>query len=112
MFLAGIGSGLFVAPNIASIMNSVPTTRRGIASGMSSTLVSAGGLLSLGVSFAIMATSVPLPVLQSIFAGLPGGQTVDVRPYMYAIHEICIIMGIASCAAVLPSSPSGRAGGE
>jgi len=107
MVLAGIGSGMFVAPNIASIMNSVPPTRRGIASGMSSTLVSAGVLLSLGVSFAIMATSVPLPVLQSIFAGLPGGQAVDVGPFMNAIHEIFIIMGIASFAAVLPSSLRG-----
>jgi len=109
MVLAGIGSGMFVAPNIASIMNSVPPTRRGIASGMSSTLVSAGVLLSLGVSFAIMATSVPLQVLQAIFAGLPvpGGQAVDVALFMNAIHEIFIIMGIASFAAVLPSSLRG-----
>jgi MFS family permease len=109
MVLAGIGSGMFVAPNIASIMNSVPPTRRGIASGMSSTLVSAGVLLSLGVSFAIMATSVPLQVLQSIFAGLPvpGGQEVNVDLFMNAIHEIFIIMGIASFAAVLPSSLRG-----
>ena len=74
---------------------------------MSSTLVSAGVLLSLGVGFAIMATSVPLQVLQAIFAGLPGGQTVDVGPFMNAIHEIFIIMGIASFAAVLPSSLRG-----
>ncbi len=39
MILAGIGGGMFVAPNIASIMNSVPMNRRGIASGVSSTLL-------------------------------------------------------------------------
>ncbi|HZD13476.1 MAG TPA: MFS transporter, partial [Candidatus Binatus sp.] len=108
MILAGIGTGMFVAPNIASIMNSVPAERRGIASGMSATLVSAGVLLSLGVSFVIMATSMPLAVLQDIFAGLapPGGQ-LDVGLFMNAIHEIFIIMGIASFAAVLPSGLRG-----
>src|SRR5438034_321590 len=31
MILAGIGGGLFIAPNVASIMNSVPVVRRGVA---------------------------------------------------------------------------------
>jgi hypothetical protein len=50
-----------------------------------------------------------LQVLQSIFAGLPvpGGQEVNVDLFMNAIHEIFIIMGIASFAAVLPSSLRG-----
>ena len=40
MILAGIGGGLFIAPNVASIMNSVPVVRRGVAAGMSSTTIS------------------------------------------------------------------------
>ncbi len=108
MILAGIGSGMFVAPNIASIMNSVPVTRRGIASGMSSTLVSSGVLLSLGVSFAIMATSVPPTVLDAIFAGLPvAAGAVNSDLFITAISKIFIIMGIASLVAVFPSSLRG-----
>src|SRR5437879_11866332 len=69
MILAGAGAGIFVAPNAASIMNAAPVTRRGIASGMSSTLVNTGFLLSLGMAFAIMAANVPISTLQAIFCG-------------------------------------------
>ncbi|MCI4371157.1 MAG: MFS transporter, partial [Thermoplasmata archaeon] len=44
MILAGIGGGLFIAPNVASIMNSVPIVRRGVAAGMSATLFNVGFL--------------------------------------------------------------------
>ncbi len=38
MFLMGVGSGMFGSPNSASIMNSVPSEDRGIASGMMYTI--------------------------------------------------------------------------
>ncbi len=111
--LAGIGGGMFVAPNIASIMNSVPVTRRGIASGMSSTLISAGVLLSLGVSFAILATSMPPSTLQAIFAGLPvqSGQ-LNLALFSDAMHKIFALMAAVSLVAVIPSFLRGpKAGG-
>src|SRR5207244_1279816 len=74
MILAGIGGGLFIAPNVASIMNSVPIVRRGVAAGMSATLFNVGFLVSLGLAFAIMASRMPLPVMQAILAGLPTPQ--------------------------------------
>src|SRR5207247_1226101 len=55
MALVGAGGGMFVAPNISSIMSSAPVTRRGVASGMSATLVTTGALLSLSISFAVLA---------------------------------------------------------
>src|SRR5207302_11018485 len=70
MVLVGAGGGMFVAPNMSSIMSSAPVTRRGVASGMSAPLVTTGALLSLSVSFAVLATSIPINVLQAIFAGL------------------------------------------
>jgi MFS family permease len=54
IFLNGIGSGLFVAPNSTQIMNSVPATERGQASGMRATTVNAGMVLSIGVFFSLM----------------------------------------------------------
>ncbi len=102
MILAGIGGGMFIAPNVVSIMNSVPVMRRGVAAGMSSTLFNVGFLTSLGLAFAIMASRVPLPVLQAIFSGLPvpGGQ-LDVRSFMDAFHEIfALIAGISLLGAI------------
>jgi EmrB/QacA subfamily drug resistance transporter len=54
IFLNGIGSGLFVSPNSAEIMNSVPATERGQASGVRGTTTNAGMVLSIGVFFSLM----------------------------------------------------------
>jgi MFS family permease/cytidylate kinase len=50
----GLGMGMFVSPNTAGIMNSVPDNRRGVASGMRSTFQNAGMTLSIGLFFTIM----------------------------------------------------------
>ena len=121
MVLAGIGGGLFVAPNVASIMNAVPPARRGVASGISATLFNVGFLASLAMAFGILASSMPLAVLQAIFAGqsVPNGQ-IDLGLFMDAFHTIFWIMVGLSLLAAVPSSlrgartrsePSGRAKG-
>ncbi|HEV7623240.1 MAG TPA: MFS transporter [Amnibacterium sp.] len=53
-FLNGIGSGMFGAPNRATIMNSVPANQRGSASGMAGTVLNAGSSLSIGIFFSLM----------------------------------------------------------
>jgi EmrB/QacA subfamily drug resistance transporter len=109
MVLVGAGGGMFVAPNISSIMSSAPVTRRGVASGMSATLVTTGALLSLSISFAVLATSIPINVLQAIFAGLAlpsGAPSVDL--FIGPMHTIFLIMAIVSLVAVVPSSLRGQ----
>jgi MFS family permease len=56
VFLNGLGSGLFSAPNSTQIMNSVPPSERGQASGMRATTMNAGMVLSIGVFFSLMIT--------------------------------------------------------
>jgi len=108
MILAGIGGGMFVAPNISSIMNASPVVRRGIASGMSSTMVTTGFLLSLGVAFAIIAGSMPLSTVQAIFAGLPvAANALNVDLFMDAMHKIFLMVAMISLVAVIPSSMRG-----
>jgi len=104
MILAGVGGGMFVAPNGASIMNAAPVTRRGIASGMASTLVNTGFLLSLGIAFAIMAASVPLSTLQAIFAGLSVQlDPSSLRVFVDSMRRIFLLMGVISLVAAIPS---------
>jgi EmrB/QacA subfamily drug resistance transporter len=108
MVLAGAGGGMFVAPNVAALMSSVPPARRGIASGISSTLFSVGSLLSLGLIFAIFAASIPLPALQAIFAGqAPPAGSLDVSSFISAMHEIFLIMAAMSFICVIPASQTG-----
>lgn len=108
MILAGIGGGMFVAPNISSIMNASPAARRGIAAGISSTMITTGFLLSLGVAFVIMATSMPLSTLQAIFAGLPvAANQLNVNLFMDAMRKTFLLMAGMSLAAAIPSSMRG-----
>jgi len=109
MVLVGAGGGMFVAPNMSSIMSSAPVTRRGVASGMSATLVTTGALLSLSISFAVLATSIPLDVLQAVFAGIPvpsGAPSVDL--FIGPMHTIFLIMAVMSLIAIVPSALRGQ----
>lgn len=54
LFVNGVGSGLFSAPNSTGIMNSVPAAERGQASGMRATTMNAGMVLSIGIFFSLM----------------------------------------------------------
>src|SRR5438552_1161133 len=105
MILAGIGGGLFIAPNVASIMNSVPVVRRGVAAGMSATLFNVGFLVSLGLAFAIMASRMPLSVMQAIFAGLPVPQgQLEIGSFMDAFHQIFGVIAGISLFGAIPAS--------
>ena len=53
-FLMGIGSGMFGTPNTASIMNSVPSEDRGVASGMISTIRNTAQIASMAIFFTIV----------------------------------------------------------
>lgn len=113
MVLVGAGGGMFVAPNMSSIMTSAPVTRRGVASGMSATLVTTGALLSLSISFAIIGTSIPPNVLQAVFAGipLPPGATPSIDLFVGPMHIIFLIMAAMSLIAVVPSALRGHGPG-
>ena len=104
MVLAGAGGGMFVAPNVASIMNATPAPRRGIASGMSSTLVNTGFLLSLGIAFAAMAASVPTPVLQAIFSGSSVTiSSLQLQAFINSLHGLFLLLGFISLFAAVPA---------
>jgi len=70
LFLNGLGSGLFVAPNSTQIMNSVPPKERGQASGMRATTTNAGQVLSIGVFFSLMLAGLAATLPHSMEAGL------------------------------------------
>jgi MFS family permease len=70
LFLNGLGSGLFVAPNSTQIMNAVPIVERGQASGMRATTSNAGQVLSIGLFFSLMLAGLAATLPQSMEAGL------------------------------------------
>ncbi len=115
MIFVGAGGGMFIAPNIASIMNAVPINRRGIASGVSSTVLNSGFLVSIGLAFAIMARSMPLSVLDQLFAGLPvESGSVNLLLFHDAMFRIFLVLASLSLLAAIPAwfgtrnQPKGR----
>jgi MFS family permease len=68
--LNGAASGLFISPNIAAVMNSVPARDRGAASGMRAAFVNMGMPLSLGIYFSLMALALNATVPQTVFNSL------------------------------------------
>jgi MFS family permease len=72
----GIGMGIFMSPNMASVMNSVPPEHRGAASGMRATLQNCGQTVSQAIFFAIIIislnASLPAALVKSVAsAGVP-----------------------------------------
>lgn len=57
LFVFGVGSGMFLSPNTAAIMNCVPPEHRGVASGMRATLANSGQIISQALFFAILIIS-------------------------------------------------------
>jgi MFS family permease len=70
--LNGIGTGLMSAPNSAAIMNSVPASARGAASGVRATGMNAGQVISMGGFFTLMAIGLAARLPHAMNAGLIG----------------------------------------
>jgi EmrB/QacA subfamily drug resistance transporter len=67
--LIGAGMGIFTSPNRATIMNSVSSNRRGVAAGISTTLVMIGSAFSIGLVFLIFSALLPSESVTAIFSG-------------------------------------------
>jgi len=84
LFLAGIGMGMFGAPNMMGIMNSLPADKRGAGAGMAMTFMSSAQVLSIGVFFTLM--------ILGLAASLPG-----------TLYHGLVIHGVSSGAATTVS---------
>jgi MFS family permease len=68
--LNGFGTGLFVSPNRAEMMNSVPASQRGAAGGMIATFMNSASVLSIGIFFSLMVAGLASKLPASMFGGL------------------------------------------
>ncbi len=69
LVLIGAGMGIFTSPNRTAIMNSVPQNRRGIAAGVSTTLVMSGSAFSIALIFLVFSVTLPVEQTNNIFSG-------------------------------------------
>ena len=107
--LIGAGMGIFTSPNRATIMNSVPPHRRGIAAGISTTLVMTGSAFSIGLVFLIFSALLPSEAVDVLFLGSTDHTNQDsiqfndanLDRFILSIHVIFIISAILMISSVL-----------
>jgi EmrB/QacA subfamily drug resistance transporter len=106
LVLVGAGMGIFASPNRATIMSSVPSYRRGVAAGVSTTLVMAGSAFSIGLVFLIFTQIMPLDAAQNIFSGSFAASnitTMAINKFMNSLHFIFFISAILMVVSIIPS---------
>ncbi len=102
LILIGSGMGVFASPNRSSIMNSVPAERRGVASGISTTLVNAGNTMSIGLAFLFMSTATPRSTLDLIFSGTSNGiGSFSYTDFLTSVHLVFYISAMMLLVSIL-----------
>ncbi len=109
LLVSGIGAGLFMSPNMAGIMNSVPANQRGAAAGMRATFQNSGMVVSIGVFFTLMiaglAASLPATLDRGLLAhGIPAAVATQVAHLPPVASLFAALLGYNPMASLLPAS--------
>jgi MFS family permease len=70
IFLDGLSMGMFMAPNTAAMMNSLPPQHRGAGSGMRATIMNIGNPLSMAIIFSLMVIGLNASMPSALYNGL------------------------------------------
>jgi hypothetical protein len=68
--MMGLSNGLFMSPNRAAVMNSLPPEHRGAGSGMTSTFQNSAQVLSIGIFFSLMIVGLSAVLPKTLYHGL------------------------------------------
>ena len=105
MTLVGAGMGLFVSPNISSVMSSVPEKRRGIASAFRATFFQVGYVISLNAAVLIMTIVIPYQTITQVISAV-NPLTIsasDKLLFMKGLSIAYFYLSIVNVAAIPPS---------
>ncbi len=105
LILLGVGNGMFVAPNISSIMRSVPANRRGVASGFRTTMFNIGGTASAGLAILLITTGIPYSVFSGLLRSMNPSALgrVPEQEFINGFKVESFVFGIINTGAIIPS---------
>jgi EmrB/QacA subfamily drug resistance transporter len=105
MIIMGIGTGLFIAPNLRSVMSSMPDKRSGIGSALFALFVNLGLTLSLNIAILIMSLTAPYDVITRIISAVNplSIPTADRLLFVESLKNTYIAFGIINTFAVVTS---------
>jgi MFS family permease len=70
LLLLGVSMGLFVSPNRAAVMNSLPPEHRGVGGAMNQTFQNSAQVLSIGIFFTLMIVGLAATLPETLASGL------------------------------------------
>jgi EmrB/QacA subfamily drug resistance transporter len=107
---AGAGNGLFVSPNMSSVMGSVPAQLRGVASGLRATFFNVGFTISFNVVLLVLAFFVPYSIITTIIASAAGAavSVADKGLFSSGLDRVYDVLAVINTAAIVPSLLRGR----
>ena len=97
--------GLFISPNMSSIMGSVPSHRRGVASGLRATFFNVGFTLSFNIVILVLTFYLPYGLITQIVSSV-GGTTVtlaDKSMFTGALDNLYLVLTAINTVAIVPS---------
>jgi drug resistance transporter, EmrB/QacA subfamily len=98
--LVGLGTGMFVSPNNAAIMSSVPKNMQGIGSGMLATMRTVGQVLGVAVSGAVFSNR------QAVYRNLLYMKNLNIsqinnQSFILAIRDTYLVAGVIAILGVI-----------
>jgi EmrB/QacA subfamily drug resistance transporter len=104
--LLGVGTGMWVSPNISSIMGAVPANRRGIASSFRITLSNVGDTLSFGLAVLLMTFVIPYGILNNLVDSysIPGAVAVGKVQFIHGFELVAVVLASINTIAIFPAS--------
>ncbi len=110
LVLTGAGMGLFVSPNMSSIMGSVPPEQRGVASGLRATFFNIGFTISFNIVILVLSFYVGYSLITSIISSpsLQGVTLADLSSFMSGLDNVYRILAVVNTAAIVPSLLRGK----
>ena len=110
LLIGGAGMGLFTSPNMSSIMGSVPSHRRGVASGLRATFFNIGFVLSFNIVILVLTLYLPYGLITQIIAseGTLTAISTDAAKFSSALDNVFLVLTAINTIAIVPSLLRGR----
>jgi MFS family permease len=110
MAIFGAGLGIFASPNMSSIMGSVPSVRRGIASAFRATFFNMGFVISLNLAILIMTFTIRYDLVSQIISSTNPVAIPEADKVLFAdsLKSTYFWMGVLNTLAIIPSMLRGR----
>jgi len=110
MILLGVGTGLFLAPIMRTIMDSAPINRRGISSATMLLFFNIGLTLSLNVALLVMSLTAPYSLISKILTSVNPGTipASEIALFSASLKNTYLWLAVIDLLALVPLLMGGR----